>query len=218
MSLVSFVAALFEHGRVQVPPPDAKEIADDADEVCRLLDDRARALALAFPGDAPPLEMDVALWAARQLYRASQLAVYRELDAAAIEELLRPACPSAPPTTRHWSVDLLFVFLPNLILLARTASEYDPLVVRLHEWAAEWPLSSVGVAGVSPKNVHEIVEHAGLLQLYVDRILAKKDWSRLKDDRVRSAARQSLGAHLSEWPEAAKVLESWEPPATSTTA
>jgi len=218
MSLASFVATLLEHGRVQVPPPDQKNVEGDADEVRGLLGDRGQALALSFPGDPPPVDMAVALWAARQLYRASQLAVYRELDALAIDRLLGEPCPAAPAAARYWSADLTFVFLPDLILLARSASENDPLLGRLRELAADWPLSSVGVKDVNPRTVEEITGNAGLLRLYVDRIVAKKDWSRLKDSSVAAAARRSLGAHLAEWPEAARLLESQQPPPRSTTA
>jgi MoxR-vWA-beta-propeller ternary system domain bpX4 len=208
MSLTSFVAALLEHGRVQVPPPDEKNVEDHADDVGKLLSDRAQSLAIAFPGDPPPVEMTVALWAARQLYRASQLAVYRELDASSIDRLLREPCPPAPPAARHWSVDLTFVFLPDLMLLARSASEGDPLLARLGQWAADWPLSSVGAGDMGPRNIEEIADNAGLLRLYVDRIVAKKDWTRLKNSSVAAAIRRSLGAHLAEWPELARLLES----------
>jgi len=213
MSLAVFLASLFEHGRVQVPPPDPKADGSDAADVQRLLNERASVLALGFPGELPPVAMEAAGWAARQIYRATQLTVYRELDAVAMEGLLGGACPMVPPAARHWSVDLTFVFLPDLIRQARSASEHDPLVVRLMEWAAAWPLSSVGVAGASPRNVQEIAAHAGLLQLYVDRILAKKDWTRLSDENVRAAVRRSLGAHVSQWPDAARRLESGGPPA-----
>jgi len=213
MSISAFLASLFESGRVRVPPLSAQPVMVDTEEVRSLLDARTLALALNFPGDPPPLDWEVGLWAVQQMYRASQLAVYRELDAQVVEQLLRQDCPPAPPAVRHWSVDLTFAFLPDLVLLARSASQNDPLVVQLLQWAADWPLSSVGVQGVSPRNISEIHSSDGLLQLYVDRILAKKDWPRLKDDAVQSAALARLGAYLAEWPEIAKHLESLKSPA-----
>jgi len=212
MAFRSFVAALLECGRVTVPAPQSDSLHSEADEVRRLLDERGRALALNFSREPPALDLEVALWAARQMYRASQLAIYRELNSGAIEQLLGDPCPQALPAARHWSVDLTFVFLPDLLLLARSASREDPLVTRLFEWAAAWPLSSVGIPGVCPQNVSNIAVHDGLLKLYVDRILAKKDWSRLKDPAVQVAAATSLGAYLQEWPDVAKALE-WQRPA-----
>jgi hypothetical protein len=143
------------------------------------------------------------------------LAVYRDLDAGAIDELLGQACPAAEAASRHWSVDAVFRFLPDLVRHASTASPGDPLVVRLRQWAAEWPLSSVGIAGVTPQREDEIALHAGFLQCYVDRILNRKDWSRLAHPAVRAAVDRSLGGHRSLFPEAAQRLT---PTATLETA
>jgi hypothetical protein len=211
MSLPAFLSALLEHGRVVVPPPDQSAPAEGGPEVRAVLSDRARAVALSFPGQPPDCDPNISAWGARQLYRASQLAVYRHLDSESVMQLLAEPCPPGPPAVRHWSVDLTFVFLPDLMLLARSASESDPLLVHLRQWAADWPLSSIGVKGICPRNVAEIAAHPGLLQLYVDRMLAKKDWSRLESEPVKEAVRQSLGVHVSQWPELTETLKSDQP-------
>lgn len=209
MALAPMLVALFEHGRIQVPQPEGQLSAEDGEQAQRLLIEHERVLRLEFPGEAPPLAVPAAAWAATMFYRACQLAVYRDLSAAAVAELLAPACPAAAPAARHWSVDVVFRFLPDLVRHASALGSQDPLAVRLREWAAEWPLSSVGVAAVQPhpERESEIAAQAGLSQLYVDRILAKKDWSRLTHPAVRQAVARSLGAHLPAWPEAAKRLQ-----------
>ena len=211
MAFAQFLAALFDHGRVGVVHPQEHVATGDVRQAQRLLEDRAATVALEFPGQPPRLDLPVATWAAMMLYRACQLAIYRELDAGAIGELLSSACPSAEASSRHYSADLAFVFLPDLIRHATTAAADDPLVTRLRDLAAAWPLSSVGVAKIEPQNVAEIASHPGLLRLYVDRILARKDWPRLAERAVRAAAEQSLGAHSALWPEAAKHLRATAP-------
>src|SRR5262245_212400 len=206
MSFAGFLSALFEHGRVKIAHPQEHVPSDEIAAAEQQLEERAALVASEFPGQPPAANLPVATWAALQMYRACQLAIYRELDAGAIDELLAPACPPAEPASRHWSADLAFVFLPDLIRQAQAAAANDPLVTRLREWAAYWPLSSVGVAQVEPRNVVEIAAHPGLLRHYVDRILGKKDWSRLADPAVRAAAAESIGAFASFWPEAAKHL------------
>jgi hypothetical protein len=208
MSLRAFLSALFEHGRVAVAPPHEHLPSADVREAEQVLALRAAEVAREFPGEAPPLEISVAVWGASTLYRACQLTIYRELDAGAIDELLSAPCPAGETASRHWSADLAFLFLPDVIRHAAAASEADPLVGKLRELAAQWPLSSVSVAGIQPKGVAEIASHPGLLRLYVDRILARKDWPRLADPAVREAAAATLGAYLREWPEAAKAMES----------
>jgi MoxR-vWA-beta-propeller ternary system protein len=199
MSLPAFLTALFETGRVQVGPPHVAIPSSERAEAGRIAQQQAAALALEFPGQPPPWSAAAATWAATSLYRASQLAVYRALDAAAIDELLAEPCPAGDPASNHWSVDAVFRFLPDLVRHAATASPEDPLVAWLRQWCAEWPLSSVGVAGITPQHEDQIAAHRCLLQLYVDRILAKKDKSRLAHPAVRAAIDQSLGGHRPLW-------------------
>ena len=207
MSFAGFLSALFEHGRVKVAHPQEHVPSDEIESAGQQLEERAVLVAAEFPGQPPALDVPVATWAAMQMYRACQLAIYRELDAGAIDELLALACPPGESASRHWSADLTLVFLPDLLRQAQAAAANDPLVTRLREWAAEWPLSSVGIAQVEPRNVAEIAAHPGLLRLYVDRILSKKDWPRLADPAVRAAAQESIGAFADQWPDAAKHFQ-----------
>jgi MoxR-vWA-beta-propeller ternary system domain bpX4 len=201
MSVPSFLTALFESGRVQVGAPGEGLTTSEMAAAERIVVEQAKVLALEFPGLSPTWSPVAASWAVVSLYRASQLAVYRLLDAGAIDELLAVPCPPGDPASRHWSVDAVFRFLPDLVRHATAASPQDPLVERLRLWCAEWPLSSVGVAGIVPQHEDEIATHHGLLQLYVDRILAKKDRSRLAHPAVRAAIDKSLGGHRTLWME-----------------
>src|SRR5262245_17571722 len=103
MSIAAFLSALFEHGRVAVAHPQERIASDDWERAAQLLAQRAAVTALEFPGDPPPLDAAVAGWAATILYRGCQLAVYRELDAGAIDELLGLDCPAADPASQHFS-------------------------------------------------------------------------------------------------------------------
>jgi hypothetical protein len=206
MSLAAFLSALFEHGRVAVPHPQERLASDDVAKANELLKQRAETVALEFPGEPPPLDLAVATWAAISLYRGCQLAIYRELDAGAIDELLAAPCPPSEPTKRHFAADLTFVFLPDLLRQATRAAAEDPLVTRLLALAAQWPLSSVGIAKIEPQNVAELAAHPGLLRHYVDRILVKQDWPRLAHPAVRHAAEEALGAFADQWPQAIKQL------------
>lgn len=197
MGLPEFLQALFEHGRVRVGAPGDAISSDQWSRVDALLAERHAADRADFPGDIPPLAPEAARWAAEQCYRACQFAVYRDAGAEKIAETLSAPCPQAPPASRHISVDLTFRFLPDLYRLAKAASEGDPLCERLRGWAAEWPFSSVGMPGVNPADINDVCEHSGLLLRYVDRIMTRRDRSRLADPRVRAAAQAAVG-HFTE--------------------
>jgi hypothetical protein len=59
---------------------------------------------------------------------------------------------------------------------------------------------------VQPASIEAIASHAGLLQLYVDRILAREDFGRLSDERSRTAAKKAVGAYLELSPPLLKAL------------
>ena len=71
-------------------------------------------------------------------------------------------------------------------------------MVTMYGWAADWPLSSVGVPLDRPVDaaaVESIVLDRALLTLYVDRIVARKDLSRLSHPSVVEAIRGAIGIH-----------------------
>jgi hypothetical protein len=206
MELSVFLAALFEHGRLRVGRWGAEDEPAGPAPALAVLVEFDQAWRLEFPGDAPPLVAEAAHWAGRVFYRACQLAVYRDVDAATGLAALAIAGPDGANPAAHYAVDLVFRFLPDLARLARSAAQADPLVEHLRGWGAAWPLSSVGMAGVAPRSIEPIAAHAGLLWLYADRIVRQADVSRLADPRVRQAVRAALGAHDDLAPALAKAL------------
>lgn len=224
MRALEFFRALIEHGRVRVEPPRfgaasgtaANDLPSESEnDVAAELRDWDAVNRKDFPGAAPPLIPDAAHWAFRQFHLACQFATYRDLGAAQIDAALTVPCPtnglvSDTAAARHYSVDLVFRFLPDLYRLAKSAAEGDPLCNHLRRWSVEWPLSSVGMTCANPIDPTAVCMHPGLLQLYVDRIIARRDTSRLADPRVRTALRATLG-HFDELsPPLAAALQSYD--------
>ena len=205
MSVRNFLVELASSGRVHVgrallaQPPSATECGP-------VLIDLDLAARIEMPGEAPPLSMGPALWAAWMLYQGCQFLTFREMDAGLIRERLATPCASAPAPWVSYSVDLVMRYLPDLVSLARGLSPDDPLVEGLLGLARSWPLSSVGVAGVGAVEIGAFASHPSLCALYVDRILERKDVSRLADPLVRDAVRVALGDHPSLAPFAAAAL------------
>jgi hypothetical protein len=212
MGLASFLSELFEHGRVRIdePTPTATGLrppaAEDRAAAEVILRERDATVRLDFPGDAPDFDPNLALWGAEQFYRACQFTVYRDVPAPVVVAILSAPCPTAPLAAQHYHLDLTFRFLPDLMRLARTAAENDPLCEQLKDWANRWPLSSVGMAGVEPDANEPAWEDAGLLRLYVDRVIAARDLSRINNPRVRRALRAALGFYDRLAPQLAEAL------------
>lgn len=207
--LRTFLMSLIEHGRVEVAAVgEALEArTGEADELILGYDELSRA-QLAFT--APPYHPAVARWAAELLYRGCQAVVYRQLDADAVKQLLAVACPEPLDAGVLYSADLMLRYLPNLLTLSRGVAEHDVLVDELMRLAAAWPLSSVGVQPVGPEldrqSLEILVADECLRQLYVDRVIARRDAARLAHPAVAEGVRQSLGLYTELCPELGQTL------------
>lgn len=192
-----FLHDLFDHGRVRVAEKASGDWQCD-----RELAEFERIRRQEFPGNAPEFLPHAAAWAARLFHRACQATVFRDQAADTWRGDLEQACPAGERSALHYSVDLVFQYLPDLWILASPAGVEDPLVAILQRWNNAWPLSSIGIAGVVPTSLAGIVDHPGLLQHYVDRVIARRDASRLSDPFVLSSVRRAFGLHasrLAEW-------------------
>lgn len=210
MSLTRFLKALGETGRVRVSGSPVLEEGDlaGAGEVLREFDQAARG---GMAHEAPELSLPAALWGAVTLYHGCRFLVFRDIDAGEVEARLSRPCPESPGARTCYSVcysvDLSLQFLPDLHRLASAIATGDPLVKSLMNLARAWPLSSVGIPGVVDVSPEPFLEHPGLRQLYIDRILRRQDASRLAAGPVEDGVRASLGIHGCLCPRISRALE-----------
>ncbi|MFT5522359.1 MAG: hypothetical protein ACI9G1_001447 [Pirellulaceae bacterium] len=198
MNLSVFLERLFESGRILVPtiaPFEESELEQSRQVLLRV----AEVQTLNIPAISPGCCNDAALWAAKHIYRACQLSVYRDYGEEWIERELtnsNPGNPDRGDPAAHVAVDLTFRFLPDAIRFARSAAKNDPLLLQLEQWAIDWPLSSVGLtlpATVNGESLNTIMSHSALAQMYADRIIKQTDPARLDDPRVLELVAASLG-------------------------
>lgn len=204
MSLPRFLVSLLENGRVCVDRPHEESGQDlsHAEDVLRQMDSHAR---LDAPGEPPRLSLPAAVWGALALYRGAQLFAHRDAEPEYVRRTLSAPCPERPSPSCAWSVDLALRYLPDLLSLSRGVAEGDPLVEELSRIGQEWPLSSVG-ARVPAGDLSAFIDHPSLGAIYTDRVIERRDLSRLADPRVAEAVREALGAHADLWPEGAERL------------
>lgn len=193
MGLAEFLTSLFDSGRISLPSPiplDEEELraADGA------IEEFEQQYRWEMPGRPPAFSSTAARWAAVRFFRACQFTVFRDVDAGVLNsELLGEGEDRS--ASGHYSVDLTFRFLPDLMKLASSASGSDPLLDHLRRWGRQWPLSSIGISGIEPENLDAIAADSSLLQLYADRVISTGDKPRLSDARVQAAVDASLGMY-----------------------
>ncbi len=191
MSLAHFLVALAETGQVAVAPEFSNDVDSQAGAVLLEMD---RVTRLNLAGTPPEFIPQVALWAASLFHRGCQFLVCRDIDANIVVKALQEPCPAPHSPAADYSADLTFQYLPDLVTMTRQVASGDPLLQQLVAIAREWPLSSVGIKEVESVKVDAFISNISLRQLYVDRILAREDVSRLGDPRVDEAVREAIGA------------------------
>jgi hypothetical protein len=208
---VTAINGLLEGGRVVLKTPFVPAPAElaAAESVLAEFEQRYR---LEMPGEAPAFSPSAAIWGAELTYLACQCLAFREIDEAELNRRLSRSFAGSRDASVHYSVDLTLRLLPDLYHRARSTSRNDPLVACLQDWAEAWPLSSLGMpekpdkkAPTDPKLIDPILAHASLRTLYVDRIIARNDLSRLSDRRVAELVTAAIGLHHELAPEMAEA-------------
>ncbi|MCA9130119.1 MAG: hypothetical protein KDB22_23690 [Planctomycetales bacterium] len=190
--LRDFLQDLFEGRPVQVgyPQPLATEAKAAA---ASFLVEFEQSYRLELPGEAPAFDPQVGVWSAEVFYLAASLAIHRDVSEVTLHTLLSALPPDRSNPDVHYSVDLTMRFLPSLVKLSKSAAADDPLVKRLMQWAVCWPLSSVGILGVSKVDASPLRTSPVLMRLYADRVISYGDQTRLEDQSLAEEIRRALG-------------------------
>ena len=194
--MIAFLHSLTADGRVQVaaaPPADV-----DPSTLAAAIDQVDAAARRELADEAPPLSSAAAAWSLTLIEAGCRFLVHRQYDADAVAAALTVRCPGPVDAATIYSADLFLRHLPELARLARGLAADDPLVEQLTRLGRAWPLSSVGMADTAGGGVVPILAHPSLRQLYVDRIIARRDAARLADPAVRDALRTALGDHAAD--------------------
>lgn len=196
-----------------------------------------KKLRVEMPANCPAFDEKVANWAGVSLFRACQFLYFRDIGNDEIAATFSKECPEATPSAKHYSVDVVFRFLPDLWRIAKTLSDNDLLTKYLRQWCFQWPVSSVGIDlgiltnqdfenqadlvefdstqttnhvstqptsheidNVSPKllnqlNLDEIVNDDFLMHVYCERIIERKDKSRISNPLVNKYLCSMAGAY-----------------------
>lgn len=197
------IQSLVNDGRAAVSAEMSAIDDHDALPMLRELDRCVRdELALDLPAFSP----NAALWAARLLHQLCRSVVCRDIPEEQIKTTCNTPCPEPHGPETDWSADLTLHYLPKLFQLARHLSSADPLVTQIKKIAEEWPLSSVGIAGLEKPNVDFFIGHPALRRVYADRILSAADTSRIGEARIDDLLRADIGIHRDMAPEIALKL------------
>jgi MoxR-vWA-beta-propeller ternary system domain bpX4 len=149
-----------------------------------------------WPLSPPVVDRDALKWAIRQFHGAAQLAVFRQLGPEEVAKRLGDDfVVEGDAASAIYSVDLVFRFLPDLVRIVKGMNPDDPLLAQLRRWGERWPLSSVGILGLSVSGIEPILANRCLSMMYVDRIIEADAIDRLNHPQLQELIRGAIGAY-----------------------
>lgn len=206
MGYSRFLEDLFDCGRVVVPGVEELSAAElqSGREILSRVDVLARS---ELAGNPPPLHAEAAEWAAITLYRICQFSVHRDEDPATIERAITPRFADSRDASIHYSVDLSFRYLPDVLRFACGENEEAKrLTESLHQLIAQWPLSSVGLSEPVISDQLPFEDSESLMTLFCDRVINRNDAARLRIPSVRQRVGGSIGMYPELSPQLAEAL------------
>jgi len=197
MHYLKFLQQLFDTGRVAIESSDLRSESAVAESES-LLAEFELQWRNQLPGGVPRFDLAAASWAGQNFYRACQLLMNRNLNQQERQSGFPEPNFDLNKPDSHYSVDVVFRFLPDLWNFAKAIERTEPLSQRIADWCLQWPLSSVGTANLDTLSAVDVSAFANdrcLNQLYADRIIRHVDMTRVNDPQVLATIESSIGEH-----------------------
>jgi len=150
------------------------DIRDEAD-VTDLLKVEYENECFEYPFTPPAFDAAAALWAAKTIFISAQLILHRDMEAHYLPSIL-PAYTAAITGGAILSADICLRFLPQLLTQIKLADPEDALRHILEECLRVWHYSGIGYNWpLENIGFDDIVADKCILQLYINRIISRKD-------------------------------------------
>lgn len=168
---------------------------EDIEAVAGFLEEEFDREALDFPYVVPAFDKDAAGWAARTIFIAAQLILYRDDNPEDIESLLG-GYPLEVNASAMLSADLCLRFIPEMIQQLKRIDSEDALIPILEDLLHRWHYSGVPY----PLNVERldftvVVADKCLHTLYTNRIVGYKKLALAKHATFVNSIRASMGIY-----------------------
>lgn len=160
---------------------------EEKENVIDLLKIEYKIESVEYPQPTPAFDEKAAFWAAKTVYIAAQLILYRETEVKDLP-LFFPSFSDENRITvsQMLSADLCLRFLPAILIQAQTIDPEDELTAILEKHLMDFHYSAIGYGFRfhEKEDIKTLISHSDLellfddktfLQLYADRVFEKKD-------------------------------------------
>lgn len=181
----------------------------DATEVLPLLQSEFELESMEFPA-AVDLDKASALWAAKTIFYSAQLLLIRENTIKDLSTLF-PEMNGDITLSAKLSADLSLRFLPEILTQLNIADSKDPLLPVLERYLKQFHYSSIG-SDIEPEVTDWRAELADPVyrKLYLDRIVAKKDYKRAEIPYINQLLHAAFGLYKNQFWQSLKTINQEE--------
>lgn len=168
-------------------------------DVIAFLEGEYERESIDYPFVVPLFSPMAALWAAKTVYIAAQLFLFRENKATELQSLL-PPYDGIIDVSAMLSADLCLRFLPSIKYALEAIDVNDPLIAIVEEFLKHFPYSGIGRDRVfAISDTATIINNDCLRQLYLDRITEKKAIKWAENPIINSAILANIGNHKNDF-------------------
>lgn len=147
----------------------------------------------------PPFDETAALWSAKMVYHMAHLILYRETRPEELDEFIYPYTGEITPSS-ILSVDLCFRFMPLLVEEIKTIDPEDSLIQYSELLLQTWHYSAIGYKiPTETLDMEVYLDHKGLRQMYMNRIIKKKNQNLAQHDAWYKHILAVLGMYKKEF-------------------
>lgn len=166
---------------------------EEKEKVILFLEKEYQVESLEFPFISPEFHKEAALWAAETVYYASQFILFRENDAAKMEDYF-PTFQFEITPASILSVDLCFRFVPDMLRQLSLIDSEDLLISILEKYLKIWHFSGINYSlELGEENWKIIFSNPCLQQLYLNRITTHKNIKLAKLPKINPLLKANFG-------------------------
>lgn len=173
--------------------------AEEEKDVIFFLQTEYENESLEYPYDVPKFDERAALWAAKTVYLAAQLVLYRENKPDDLPGLFPEYVGEITPGA-ILSADLCLRFLPSIVIQLSFMDAEDKLSDILEEHLKTWHYSCIGFPQeIDAMKFDMIANNKCLYLLYTNRVIQRKDIKRTESEIIKKGVQASLGNYAAEY-------------------
>jgi hypothetical protein len=157
--------------------------------------------SLNYPFEAPKFHRKAAVWAAKTIYYAAQFLVHRKEEPKNLSKYFEDFKGEYSPAVML-SADISLRFLPAIVKELEHIDFEDWLVKLLKKQLQHFPYATIGHdmnLKIEEETLAKLFQDACFKNLYIDRVIARKDISQTAHTIIQENVAIHLGEHTKQF-------------------